>query len=77
MWVVDGGRRELKKRGGEVRRVTCLDVGNTLVGGWCGRLCGLGLVENRGSIARWRAGVGVGQGGLCRRCRLLLCSWGD
>ena len=72
--VVDGGRRELEKMGGEVRGVTCLGAGNTLVGGWCGRLCGLGLVENRGSIVRWRGGVDAGQGGLCRRCRLLLCS---
>lgn len=46
------GRREYKKRRAEGRGVTCLDAENTLVGGRSGRLCGLGLVESRGSIVR-------------------------
>ena len=65
---------------GEERRegkgVTCLGAGNTLVGGRCGRLFGIGLGVSRGSIVRWRGGVDVVQGRLCRRCRLLLYSWG-
>ena len=66
MWAVDE-----KKRG-----IACLGAGNTLGGGRCGRLFGIGLGESQGSIVRWRGGVDVGRGRLCRRCTLLLCSWG-
>ena len=74
---MDMGKGRIRgKERREERGINYLGAGNTLVGGRCGRLFGIGLGESPGSIVRWRGGVDVGRGRLCRRCTLLLCTWG-